>query len=95
MHGEFSVDLNIQSQCCPLCRAVDVTKIYQDSHRDYLLCRTCQLVFVPSVQYLSAADEKARYDTHQNSPDDQRYRQFLLPEAMDSILDPVPARRSP
>ena len=34
-------------------------------------------MFVPSVQYLSPADEKAQYDLHQNSPDDQEYRRFL------------------
>ncbi len=75
--AEFSVDLNIQGRSCPLCRAGDIGKTCRDSHRDYLLCRKCKLVFVPSAQYLSSADEKARYDTHQNSPDDQRYRKFL------------------
>lgn len=29
------------------------------------------------MQYISAADEKARYDLHNNNPDDQRYRRFL------------------
>jgi len=50
---------------------------YQDSHRDYFRCQICNLVFVPSAQFLSAEDEKARYDLHQNSPDDQDYRRFL------------------
>jgi len=35
------------------------------------------LVFVPSEYFLSADDEKARYDLHQNSPDDSEYRRFL------------------
>ena len=77
MHSEFSVRLNIQSHNCPLCRAADVSRISQDRSRDYYFCRTCHLVFVPSLQFLSAEDEKARYDLHQNSPDDQRYRKFL------------------
>lgn len=77
MHSEFSMRLNIQSHNCPLCREADVSRISQDRLRDYYFCRTCHLVFVPSVQFLSAEDEKARYDLHQNSPDDQRYRQFL------------------
>ena len=35
------------------------------------------MVFVPSAQHLSASDEKAEYDLHQNSPDDAGYRSFL------------------
>ncbi len=68
----------IHNQRCPLCRASDVSETYyQDGHRDFCLCRTCSLVFVPPVLFLSANDEKAAYDLHQNSPDDQRYRRFL------------------
>ena len=32
---------------------------------------------MPHENFLSAEDEKARYDLHQNSPNDNRYRQFL------------------
>lgn len=77
IHGESSLRLNTLRQICPLCRAADVSKAYQDRHRDYFLCRTCHLVFVPSEQFLSVEDEKARYDLHQNTPDDPRYRRFL------------------
>ncbi len=63
---------------CPLCQAADDFTVYhQDKRRDYFLCRRCRLVFVPSGQFLSAEDEKAAYDLHQNSPDDQEYRRFL------------------
>jgi Zn ribbon nucleic-acid-binding protein len=62
---------------CPLCQAEDTIKIYADKDREYLQCQTCQLVFVPSLYYLSAEEEKARYDTHQNNPDDPKYRAFL------------------
>ena len=64
-------------QNCPLCGGSDIRKTFQDQYRDYFLCLTCYLIFVPTVQFLSVGDEKARYDLHQNSPDDQRYRQFL------------------
>ena len=68
---------NINSHICPICKTPDGSEFYQDRHRDYFRCQTCNLVFVPSAQFLSAEDEKARYDLHQNSPDDQDYRRFL------------------
>ena len=37
----------------------------------------CSLVFVPPSQFLSAEDEKKRYDLHRNSPDNADYRRFL------------------
>ena len=37
----------------------------------------CGLVFVPPAQFLSAEDEKKRYDLHQNSPDHDGYQRFL------------------
>jgi hypothetical protein len=37
----------------------------------------CSLVFVPPSQFLSAEDEKKRYDLHQNSPNNADYRRFL------------------
>lgn len=63
---------------CPLCRAAHVSQTYhQDKRRDYLYCRSCHLVFVPPVQFVSAEEEKAHYDLHRNSPADQGYRRFL------------------
>ncbi len=70
--------LNIASGRCPLCHAEEIHKTYyQDTHRDYHLCPTCHLVFVPPEQHLSSKKEKAQYDLHQNSPHDRGYRQFL------------------
>ncbi len=62
---------------CPLCRVETHDEYFQDPRRNYLVCRSCHLVFVPSTQYLSEADEKAAYDHHQNSPMDPDYRRFL------------------
>ena len=64
-------------RCCPLCGETKVTLYHQDHRRDYYQCATCSLVFVPSEQHLSAAEEKAEYDKHQNSPEDTGYRDFL------------------
>ena len=35
------------------------------------------MVFVPPEQFLSAERERAVYDRHENSPNDEGYRQFL------------------
>ena len=40
-------------------------------------CRNCYLIYVPPEYFLSAEDEKARYDLHQNSFNDQGYMEFL------------------
>ena len=71
-------------QACPLCRSPRVKKYFSDPQRDYLQCQSCSLVFVPSIQFVSAEKEKAYYDLHQNHPDDQSYRQFLS-----RLLNPI------
>lgn len=69
--------MSIKNQTCPLCTVSVDEKFHQDQRRDYLRCPTCFLVFVPPEQYLSKREEKAQYDSHQNSPDDMQYREFL------------------
>jgi len=66
-----------KNQSCPLCGDSSTTPYHRDKVRDYLNCQTCDLVFVPRVQHLSAVDEKAYYDLHDNQPDDPGYRRFL------------------
>lgn len=63
--------------CCPLCCSENAGLYYKDRAREYLLCPVCNLVFVPSVFFISAEKEKARYDTHNNSAEDEGYRAFL------------------
>lgn len=62
---------------CPLCLNHQTLHFHTDQKRDYLQCQVCDLVFVPKHQLLSAAEEQSQYDLHQNSPDDEGYRQFL------------------
>jgi SAM-dependent methyltransferase len=54
-----------------------VREFWRDKRRDYLHCQVCGMVFVPPRQFLSAEDEKKRYDLHRNSPLDLKYRRFL------------------
>lgn len=62
---------------CPLCHHNQPDSFHRDKRRDYLRCPECLLVFVPKHQHVSAADEKAIYDLHQNSLYDLGYRRFL------------------
>ena len=51
-------------------------------------CLECDFVFVPSQYHLSQSEERKRYDTHNNNPEDPRYRQFLsqLTEPLNEII---------
>lgn len=66
--------MNIQ---CPLCGVRNCYAFHHDKKRSYLRCSQCDLTFVPAEFYLTPDAEKAEYDLHQNSPDDQGYRHFL------------------
>ena len=68
---------NLITKICPLCKTPEAEHTLRDKARDYFLCRTCGLIFVPPEQFLSPEEEKSRYDLHQNSPDDPEYRRFL------------------
>lgn len=61
---------------CPLCLTTGSDLFYQDT-REYYHCTSCSLVFVPPRYYLTAAEEKAVYDQHENAADDPGYRKFL------------------
>ncbi len=79
-----------QSPHCPLCHTTTSGAYYQDHQREYWNCPTCDLVFIPPHQFLSASEEKAAYDYHQNSPHDSHYRGFL-----GRIFHPMKDRLSP
>lgn len=69
---------------CPLCSGRSVS--FHRTDRDFLRCGTCLLTFVPAPQHAPPADERARYETHRNSPADAGYRAFL-----DRLLAPLAA----
>ncbi len=75
---------------CPLCGCISISDYCSDKRRNYFQCQQCGLVFVPPSQYLTPEQEKAHYDLHQNSPDDQDYRQFLgrLADPLITVLKP-------
>jgi 2-polyprenyl-3-methyl-5-hydroxy-6-metoxy-1,4-benzoquinol methylase len=62
---------------CPLCGNGGVKYYVEDITREYLRCIVCELVFVPEQYWLSAKEERATYDLHENDLHDQNYRKFL------------------
>ncbi|GAA6168510.1 class I SAM-dependent methyltransferase [Sessilibacter corallicola] len=61
---------------CPLCGEATVF-FQEDKKRRYFLCHNCSLVHVPAEYQLSNEHEKEEYDKHENSFEDDGYRQFL------------------
>lgn len=62
---------------CPLCGGKNLDSFFENKKRIYLRCLYCKLIFVPERYWLSAEDEKAIYDLHENNPQDPGYRRFL------------------
>jgi len=69
---------------CPLCGNAKSSLLATDpqpvlKHREYWQCEICKLIFVAPQFLLSASQEKAVYELHENNPSDDGYRRFLLP----------------
>lgn len=75
---------------CPLCQQSSLDDFHRGKRRIYRRCANCHLIVVPDSFHLSAAEEKAVYDQHQNYPFDPGYRKFLS-----RTLSPVLERVSP
>ncbi len=69
---------------CPLCRNENTSFFHFSENRPYHHCIQCDLVFVPSPYFVTWEEEKAKYDNHQNSPDNNGYVTFL-----DRLLKPL------
>ncbi|UYL09388.1 class I SAM-dependent methyltransferase [Bdellovibrio sp. SKB1291214] len=65
---------------CVLCENPDSArfKVIKKPERSYYHCNSCDLIFMAPEDRMSAIDEKARYDQHQNE-DQAGYRAFLAP----------------
>ena len=81
--------INNNKTPCPLCHSEEIESFFEDEKRIYLICINCKLVFVPKQYWLSAGDEKATYDLHENDKNDKGYRLFLsrLSNPLLEILD--------
>jgi len=58
--------------------------------RVYFRCSRCALIFLGAEAHLDPAEERARYETHRNAPDDAGYRRFL-----DRLATPLLERLPP
>jgi SAM-dependent methyltransferase len=65
------------SDLCPLCGRDKHKLFFKDQFRPYYRCGHCTLIFVPEFWQLDREQEKARYDTHENDPQDRGYRNYL------------------
>lgn len=79
-----------QDHPCVLCGSDKTQPYYSNENSSYFQCSVCELVFTPKRFHLNNADEKSRYDLHQNNPDDVGYRQFLS-----TVFDPVEKHLTP
>ncbi|MGB1310710.1 MAG: class I SAM-dependent methyltransferase [Leucothrix sp.] len=73
---------------CSLCEHKHL-KLYFSDIRHYWQCERCALVAVNAHEHLSEVDEKARYDLHENDPNDAGYRRFL-----NRLVEPLSQRLS-
>ena len=82
------------NQACPLCNYPQTNDFYSGPRRVYYRCPQCGLIFVAREHLLTSEAEKARYDLHQNDPEDPGYRQFLqqFTQPLLDHLDPPPLK---
>lgn len=62
---------------CPICQNLSCLKIHSNKKRDYLSCKKCDLIFVPTKFHLKPSEEKNRYKLHLNSIQNVGYVLFL------------------
>ena len=65
------------SVCCLLCESENNEFFFKDKFRAYRRCNVCSILFVPTEFHVSSENEKARYEEHNNDPNDAGYRKFL------------------
>lgn len=75
---------------CPLCGGDEPEPFRELGGGWYYRCATCALVFLDPRNRLTAPEERARYETHENDPSDPGYRAFL-----DRLGAPLVARLTP
>lgn len=75
---------------CPLCLNSETSSYSEDKLRAYLICTSCQLVFVSRDHLISFEAEKERYEAHENNEQDPGYVNYLQ-----SICDEIVPHLNP
>jgi 2-polyprenyl-3-methyl-5-hydroxy-6-metoxy-1,4-benzoquinol methylase len=70
---------------CPLCNSSSTLFCEKPKHLFYK-CTNCEGIFRPTHTFLSAEEEKAHYEKHNNDVFDQRYQAFVSP-IVDAVLN--------
>ncbi|MGM0545571.1 MAG: class I SAM-dependent methyltransferase [Bacteroidota bacterium] len=84
----------MQLNFCILCESDNIQLFYKDTSEhyasDYYQCQICQLIFAPPKDRPERDEEFARYETHENDPTDEGYRNFLsqLFDPLNKLLAP-------
>lgn len=65
------------SQECPLCKFESFSSFCQLRNKIYFHCPKCSIIFLEKKYLLTQEKEKAHYQNHQNSFEDQDYQSFL------------------
>ncbi len=62
---------------CKVCGSEEITLYARNKKREFLRCSRCELVFVPEQFFLTTAQERTRYELHDNSIENKGYTDFL------------------
>ncbi|MFC1517196.1 methyltransferase domain-containing protein [Candidatus Margulisiibacteriota bacterium] len=74
----LSTIMTDMNSTCPLCEGQEIKLFHTaKNNRKFFRCNTCSLTFLDRAQRLTPEEEKKRYDTHNNDPQDKKYRNFL------------------
>lgn len=66
------------SPICPLCNSTATVFCEKPKHLFYK-CDSCDGIFRPKHSFLTAEEEKAHYEKHNNDVFDERYQNFVSP----------------
>ena len=84
----------MKPETCILCNDDQVRHFYRDTSEhyssEYYQCQHCRLIFAPPNDRPDRDEEFARYETHENDPQDEGYRNFLsqLFDPLNELLEP-------
>ncbi len=73
---------------CKLCRS-KALPYFTGRFGEYHECTGCRAVFLSPENHLNAAEEKTRYETHNNDVEDPGYQSFVRP-IVDLVLSTIP-----
>lgn len=64
---------------CPLCHGLSLNHsiVIGSDKQKCRLCENCFLISVDPIYFLEPSKEKARYEAHQNDPNNESYRKFI------------------